>query len=499
MANFPCRVRNPFIAFKTWSHCRAVLRWLVGALWLTALAAQAAPFAYVADRIQQTVSVVDMASYSTTAVIAMEPLASSPVEVVASEATGTVWVAQGSGISFIDAVSNRVTGSLALPGIKALVVAPDGQKAYALTYGSVAVIDAATRTVTATLAVDPSAATLAIDKDGETVYAAHTGLGAIMKIPLGMPGITVIDGLIDEVDRVIDTGGFRPEHLAVKPGDDRLYITGSIGSEPDRHAYTVMDPVTDAFTRIALAVPSTSPRIIYVGAMTFNADGSRLYISGTTFGDDTPILEVDTASTLVLRVLLLPNVVGDDHTVLKMATSLAGGKFVLAAFLTEHAHMYPVEPRRRVVFVDVASGAFLSQFTVSNFGDGDFLIGDILDSAAPATGRRQPTTTVLQASVPAPLSRNLPVTFSATVSSSQPGGKVIFKFVSTDGRKRVEKVPVALAGGLATLALPACTERTWSSWTLRKIVCGDEFKVVAVFKGDALNARSKSEPLHESR
>ena len=121
-----------------------------------------------------------------------------------------------------------------------------------------------------------------------------------------------------------------------------------------------------------------------------------------------------------------------------------------------------------------------------------------LDAATPpATDQRHPTTTALQASVPGPLRRNLPVSFIATVSGNQPGGKVVFKFVSTDGRKRVEKVPVALAGGLATLALPACTERAWDSRALRKIVCGDEFKVVAVFRGDALNARSKSEPLHE--
>ena len=192
MANFPFRVRNPFTAFKAWPHCRVLLRWLVGALWLTALAAQAEPFAYLADRLQKTVTVVDMATYTTTAVIAMENAASSPVEVVASEATGTVWVAQTNGISFIDSASNTVTGSLVLPEMRAMVVSPDGQKVYALRPGSLSVIDAASKVVIATLAVDPSAGSMAIDKDGETVYVAHTGYAVTIG---AVAGITIVDGL----------------------------------------------------------------------------------------------------------------------------------------------------------------------------------------------------------------------------------------------------------------------------------------------------------------
>ena len=504
MANLSCRIRNALFGLTDLPPWRALLRWLVGALWLTALAAQAAPFAYLAERLQKTVSVVDMATYTTTAVIAMENAASSPVEVVASEATGTVWVAHTNGISFIDSASNTVTGSLVLPEMRAMVVSPDGQKVYALRPGSLSVIDAASKVVIATLAVDPSAVSMAIDKDGETVYVAHSGYSITSG---AVAGITIVDGLTNEVDRVIPTGAFSPILLAVNPGDDRLYMMGYLNSLQDPRAYTVFDPATLAITRVAFTVPSQIPVIYNLSSIAFNADGSRLYVGGNTSDEGidsasrvVPVLEIDTASGMVSRVLSLPNALGTDHLVVKLATSFASGKFVMAVFISERMPRTPYIPAPRVMFVDVASGTVLNEFKVPDSPGGDFFIGDILDPATPpATGQRQPTTTALQASVSAPLSRNLPVSFIATVSGNQPGGKVVFRFVSRDGRKRVEKVPVALAGGMATLALPACTERVWSSRVLRRIVCGDEFKVVAVFKGDALNARSKSEPLHENR
>lgn len=477
---------------------KQVLRWLVGALCFAAAAAHATQFAYVADRFQKTVSVIDLATFSTTAIIAMEPVASSPVDVVANVATGTVWVAHTGGIAFIDAASNTVSGNLALAGIKALVVAPDGRKAFVLRSGSVSVVDAASKSVITTLTVDPSASSLAIDKDGDSVYLGHTGLSP-NNTALGVAGITTIDALTNEVDSLIATGDFRPGHLAVNPGDDRLYMTGSTGLLPDKQSYRVFDPTSGTTTRVSLTVPLETPLILSLGAMAFNADGSRLYIGSNSFGGDTiPVLEIATLSGTVSRLLSLPIVLGDGHVVLKLATSFGGSRFVLAAFLTETAHHYPVEPRRRVVFMDVPGALFLNQFIMPNFGDGDFLIGDILDGVSPPSNVKLKSTTVLHASANSPLNRNLPVTFSAVVSGNQPDGNIVFKFVSRHGHNKMQKVQVALSGGMAALALPACTAQ-WDNRALRKIACGDEFKVVATYRGNALNTKSRSNPLYESR
>ena len=147
--------------------------------------------------------------------------------------------------------------------------------------------------------------------------------------------------------------------------------------------------------------------------------------------------------------------------------------------------------------MDVANNIVLKDLTFTQYGDGDMLTGDILDPAS-AVGI-VPTTTTLQADANPPLRRNIPVNFTVKVTGNNPTGKVVFKLISV--RKNtdlIETVPLALQNNMATLTIPACHGK-WANHDLRKIVCSNAFTVVAKYKGDVNNQKSKSEILEETR
>ena len=474
-------------------------RWLMllGALCLAAATAQAAPFGYLANRKLNTVSVVDLANHATLARISLGATPALATEVVANDASGKVFVAQATGVAIIDAASQAVTGTVALGPVKAMVVPANGKKVFALTDGALAIIDVATQAVLATLKVDPSAISLAIDKDGETVYVAHTGLALGTNDALGVAGITVIDGLTNEVASVVKTADFRPDRMAVNPANDKLYLISNSGAAPEKQVYRVFDPVTQALTRVPFTLPADTPVIFGLSTLVFNQDGSRLILGGYSFGATAiPLIEIDTATGTVSRVLSVPAGLADQHTVVKLASNFAGGKLWLGVFLSEHMHHYPAEPGRRAVFLDGASGTVSGDMNFPGPGDGDLLVGDILSALPGAvTDDKLQSRTVLQTGA-APR-RDTGLSLFATVSGNNPTGQVEFRFFPTKDTEQVQKVVVPLSGGLASLALPACSI-LWDQIPLQQLVCGVPFGVLARFKGDAVNGKSTSDMLYPS-
>ena len=478
-------------------------RWLMllGALCLAAATAQAAPFGYLANRKLNTVSVVDLANQAMLARISLGATPALPTEVVANDASGKVFVAQATGVAIIDAASQAVTGTVALGPVKAMVVPANGKKVFALTDGALAIIDVATQAVLATLKVDPSAISLAIDKDGETVYVAHTGLALGTNNALGVAGITVIDGLTNEVASVVKTGEFRPDRMAVNPANDKLYLISNSGAAPEKQVYRVFDPVTQALTRVAFTLPADTPVVFGLSTLAFNQDGSRLILGGYSFGFTAiPLIEIATATGTVSRVLSVPTGLADQHSVIKLASNFAAGRFWLGVFLSEHLHHYPVEPGRRAVFIDGASGTVLGDMDFPGPGDGDLLVGDILSAlpgagAGASPGDKLQSRTVLQTGA-APR-RDTGLSLFATVSGNNPTGQVEFRFFPTKDTDQVQKVVVPLSGGMASLTLPACTI-LWDQIPLQQLVCGVPFGVLARFKGDGVNGKSTSDMLYPS-
>ena len=128
----------------------------LGLLLLSATTAQAAPFAYIANTEFHTVSVLDTASNTITATVAV---GFGPIAVAVNRAGTRVYVANHgqSTVSVIDTASNTVTATVPVGfGPKAVAVNPAGNRVYVTNEFSdtASVLDVdACHTVIATVAV----------------------------------------------------------------------------------------------------------------------------------------------------------------------------------------------------------------------------------------------------------------------------------------------------------------------------------------------------------
>ena len=481
------------------------VRCISGVLLLAGInAAYAAPFAYLGDESLNSVAVVDMATYTTINTVLLDTPATRIADVVVNDASGKVYVATYSGVKIIDSVTNTITGRIALSFssteyIRSMVVSPDGKKVFVLaSSGKLSVLDTDSRAVITTLTVDSLATEMAIDTSGQKLYVASRS--AIAK-----PSLTIINAKSNVIEKVILTGTFFVTKLLINPSNERLYMLGDNGTSYANpiNKLQVFDPTSGTISTLTVTLIPGEFQFGEFTSLTFNKDGTRLYLGGhggpltTDQARKLAVLEVDATSGVVTRALLIPIGYADEHTAIKLAPSFANGKFVLAVFLMEHLHHYPVEPARRAVFVDVASNTVLKQVTFTQYGDGDRLIGDIFDPAPKISIGL--TTTTLQANANPPLRRNIPVNFTARVTGNNPTGKVVFKL--TSDRKDVdsaETVSVVLQSNMAVFTVPACRGR-WADHDLRKIVCSNAFSVSTKDQGDAYNQKSKSEVLEETR
>src|SRR5258708_23797800 len=131
---------------------------------LFAIPAQAQTFAYVTNIFANTVSVIDTASNTVVATVAV---GSGPFGVAITPDGTRAYVANifDNTVSVIDTAKKTVVATVALGnGPLAVAITPDGTRAY-VTGGPVSVIDTASNTVVAT-AGDPNAYGVAITPDG---------------------------------------------------------------------------------------------------------------------------------------------------------------------------------------------------------------------------------------------------------------------------------------------------------------------------------------------
>ena len=131
---------------------------LLGLLLLIAPAVQAAPFAYISNFSANTVSVIDTATNTVTATVAV---GTGPEGVAVSPDGARVYVGNfvSDNVSVISTASNTVTATVAVGTSPfGVAVTPDGARVYVANSGSnnVSVISTASNTVTATVTVGAS-------------------------------------------------------------------------------------------------------------------------------------------------------------------------------------------------------------------------------------------------------------------------------------------------------------------------------------------------------
>ena len=179
-------------------------------LGLSAPPAAAAPFAYVTNSGDNTVSVIDTATNTVVATIGL-PAGSAPHGVAVTPDGKHVYVSGNRGVQVIDTATNTVVATvLGLgPSFGAIAVTPDGAHAYVLESfnagdNRLVVIDTATNTVVTDILVfqEGGAADVAVTPNGKHAYVTASsffGAGGIVE---------VIDTATFSVVKTIQVGSF---------------------------------------------------------------------------------------------------------------------------------------------------------------------------------------------------------------------------------------------------------------------------------------------------
>jgi YVTN family beta-propeller protein len=133
------------------------------------------PFAYVPNRNDNTVSVINTSNNSITATI---PVGTYPYGVSVNPDGSKVYVTNSgaNSVSVINTTTNTVSATISIGSSpNGIVVSSDGSKAYVANRGSnnVSVINTATNTVSATISLSSSPAGLTISPDGTKLYVTY--------------------------------------------------------------------------------------------------------------------------------------------------------------------------------------------------------------------------------------------------------------------------------------------------------------------------------------
>ena len=219
---------------------------------------------------------------STNTVIAKVPEGGAyggPVGVAVSPDGTKVYATTYAGVTIIDTATNTVTAGLG-PGfmLRGVAFNPAGTKAYvaAMDYpGDVRVIDTATNTVTGlSLALDSYCA-VAVSPDGTKVYVTND------------VGVIVIDTATNTVTATVSVGS-NPYGIAVTPDGTRVYATNSGSS-----TVSVIDTTTNT---VAATVPVGNNPV----GVSVTPDGTRVYVANS--GSDT-VSVIDTATNTVIATV----------------------------------------------------------------------------------------------------------------------------------------------------------------------------------------------------
>ncbi|MCW3074880.1 MAG: C-terminal target protein [Flaviaesturariibacter sp.] len=175
-------------------------------------------FAYIANNLDGTVSVINSATNVVTATI---PAGVSPIGVAASADGSKVYV------------TNNSSGS-----------------------GSVSVINTATNTVSATIPVGSSPYGVAVSADGSKVYVANSGSNTV----------SVINTSTNTIAATV-TVGTRPRGVVISPDGSKVYVTNDISN--------TVSVIATATNTVSATIPvGTAPY-----GVTVSTDGSKVYVA----------------------------------------------------------------------------------------------------------------------------------------------------------------------------------------------------------------------------
>lgn len=251
---------------------------------------------YVSNELGGTVSVIDVATNAVDATIPETSLGSSPNGMAVTPDGATLYVTNlnSDDVSVIDASNNSLVTTLAVGDRPTdAVVVPNGSRAYVSNLDSddVSIIDVGTNSVrqsTISAGTSPIAVALRADSD-TTLYVANRD----------SDDLSVIDVTNDnnQLSSTIAVGD-RPLDVAVTPDGNTLYVVNEGSGD-----VTVIDAINNAVVTTIDVGTGSAPQ-----SVAFNDDGTRAYVVQNG-NEDVQVIDV-AASALLTTIPVGTNPIG---------------------------------------------------------------------------------------------------------------------------------------------------------------------------------------------
>jgi YVTN family beta-propeller protein len=229
---------------------------------LLSCSAAAAPFAYIANYDNHSISVIDTTSDTVVHTISSD-VASGPYGVAVSPDGSTVYVADSpsTSVSVISTGLNQVVATITgVPNPTGIVVSPDNSTVYVtdLATPDVTVINTSKEQVVATIHIgsDAHPCGITVSPDNSTVYVADNSINKV----------TVIDTSTETITGTISVGS-GPQGIVVSPDGSTIYVVNG-GS----NNVSVINTATHSL--ITNVTVGSSPM-----GMAVTPDGSKVYVS----------------------------------------------------------------------------------------------------------------------------------------------------------------------------------------------------------------------------
>jgi YVTN family beta-propeller protein len=234
-------------------------------LGLWANRASAAPFAYVANLLPASVSVIDTATNQVSATVAFPSMSNPIATAIAPDQTKVYVVGNNGSVFVMNTATNTIAATpMTVCGLPTgIAVTPDGKHAYVVCQytSSLSIVDTTTDTVstTITLPTGTNLQSIAITPDGLRAYVTAQAANAVFVIDTGTN--TVLGTPI--------AVGSSPLAIAISPDGKEIYVTHS-----DSTAYvSVLDSASNAVVTTIAGSP-------YLFGVAFTPDGKFAYATG---------------------------------------------------------------------------------------------------------------------------------------------------------------------------------------------------------------------------
>ena len=237
-------------------------------------------------------------------------------------------------VSVINLATNTVTATVAVGSHPfGVSVSPDGSKVYVSNQlsGNVSVINTTTNTVTATVAVGTNPRGVSVSPDGSKVYVANYITN----------NVSVINTATNTVTATVAVGT-NPYGVSVSPDGSKVYV-GNAGSND----VSVINTATNTVT--ATVAVGTNPFEVSV-----SPDGSKVYVANNGTNN---VSVINTATNIVTATLAVGN------GPIGVSVSPDGSKVYVANFVTNNVSVINTATNTVTATVAVGNGPF----TFGNF------------------------------------------------------------------------------------------------------------------------------------